>query len=248
MATHSAVAADRGPAREAEPVLKTAEKEEIERWFGRADPWRFDGTVEDMVRTEVLMGFIRHGRFRNALDIGCAEGVLTERYAPSVGHVDAFDLSETAIERARKRGLPNVDFFPLDMRETGTLAGPYDLVLCSECLYYIPTDEGRASVLDDVHKLMTDDGLLIFSSIVVGPKEHRRYFTFDEAKALLDRRFRVVAAVPNLVRLETKPLRVKAMKLLGKLVPSWRRDLERAITVTTAPQDAYQVAFACIKR
>jgi peptidoglycan/xylan/chitin deacetylase (PgdA/CDA1 family) len=119
---------------------------ECERIFGlKADPWRLESPYEedkygltlDLVPSSV----------GEALELGCAEGNFTERLAGRVDRLTAADLSFIALSRARKRcaGLDNVEFARLDAFE-GELGGPYDLVVCSELLYYAATaaDLGRA--------------------------------------------------------------------------------------------------------
>ncbi|MBV9993710.1 MAG: glycosyltransferase [Caulobacteraceae bacterium] len=73
----------------------------------------------------------------SGLELACAEGHFTERLAPRLGRLLATDISATALERARERcaRLANVSFRRLDfVREP--LAGRYDLIVCSEALYY----------------------------------------------------------------------------------------------------------------
>lgn len=72
-----------------------------------------------------------------ALEVGCSIGVLTARLAPRCRELVAVDCSPTAVARARRRldGVPGVTVeqrcLPDDVPD-----GPFDLVLCSEVLYY----------------------------------------------------------------------------------------------------------------
>lgn len=109
-----------------------------------------------------------------------AAGALTVRLAPYVEKIDGFDLSDTAIERAKARKVPNANFFALDMRDVDTLEPRYDLVLCSEVLYYLTKEEERREMFAKIRKVMQPTGVLLLSVIIVGQTEWRRYFTYEE--------------------------------------------------------------------
>ncbi len=79
-------------------------------------------------------------RFRRILDVGCSKGTFT--YLAARAYPDAevigVDTSERALHRARVRSghlRPAPRFLLLDML-TQAPAGLFDLVFCSEVLYY----------------------------------------------------------------------------------------------------------------
>lgn len=108
----------------------------------RADPWDYTNPYEQTKYRQTL-GLVPD-RVRRALELGCAEGEFTERLAGRVGELVAADISQLALDRASERcaDLGNVDFIRLDLAED-PLPGGFDLLVCSEILYYLP---GRAEL------------------------------------------------------------------------------------------------------
>ena len=124
--------------RQEEEATRSKEREYWNRVFARPDPWNYEGEYERQKyrHTLELMPDEPVGR---ALEIGCAEGMFTELLAGRVGSLLAVDISEVALERARARcaKMGNVSFAQHDIGQ-GVSGGDYDLVVCSEVLYYLP--------------------------------------------------------------------------------------------------------------
>ena len=110
------------------------------RWeslFAAPDPWGYSSSLRaDQVRAHP--GAATRGSDRARPRAGCAEGHFTVRLAPRVGTLVAADIAAKALERAADRcaGQDNVSFRQLDMRRDPLPAG-FDLIVCSEVLYYI---------------------------------------------------------------------------------------------------------------
>lgn len=111
-------------------------------WFERlyreqGDPWGFETSPYEQAKYAETLAALPAPRYDNALEVGCANGVLTALLAPRCDRLLAVDPSPTALAaaRARCRDLPQVRF------EEGSLpaqapAGPFDLILLSEVIYY----------------------------------------------------------------------------------------------------------------
>lgn len=112
---------------------------EWEAYFGVEDPWNYGSTYEQQKYRRTL-AMIRPLPDGNALEIACAEGRFTELLAPHVGELTALDISITAIGRAARRTahLHNVHFRQHDLF-AGQLSGNFDLITCSEMLYFAPS-------------------------------------------------------------------------------------------------------------
>ncbi len=101
------------------------------------DPWGLATSDYERGKHAVTIDALEGRRPRRAVELGCSIGVLTARLAAVCGDLLAIDAAPSAVARARERtaGLANVTVargsIPADMQE-----GPFDLVVCSEVLYY----------------------------------------------------------------------------------------------------------------
>jgi SAM-dependent methyltransferase len=106
------------------------------------DPWAFCSNNYEQNRYSATLRALNHRRYRNAFEPGCSIGILTARLASICDHVNAIDISPTAVERAREfcEHLPNVTI------RYGSLAndfpaGVFDLIVLSEIGYYFDQEE-----------------------------------------------------------------------------------------------------------
>ena len=108
-----------------------------ELYAADADPWDLATSAYERDKYTATVAALDGRRFASALEVGCSIGTLTERLAPSCDHLLAVDVAPTAVERARERlaGLDGVIVerrsLPEEMPE-----GSFDLIVCSEVLYY----------------------------------------------------------------------------------------------------------------
>lgn len=99
------------------------------------DPWQFRTSDYERDKYAATVSALGQARYANALEIGCAIGVLTALLARRCDTITAIDASETAIAAARDANISNATF------KVGTLPrdfpdGKYDLIVLSEVLYY----------------------------------------------------------------------------------------------------------------
>ena len=97
------------------------------------DPWGYSTNWGDthLDRIEMLVAAATpNGKVPRALDIGCGEGQVTERILPCCRELLAVDVSDTALERARRRCAfaGNVRFERWDVLDEQPL-GEFDLIL-----------------------------------------------------------------------------------------------------------------------
>jgi peptidoglycan/xylan/chitin deacetylase (PgdA/CDA1 family) len=130
-----AVAAGRAQARK--EVTTPRIEDWWERFFALPDPWAYESDYETVKREQTL-AFLPEKVIPDALEIACAEGHFTLRLAPRVGQLAAVDISTRALARARTRcrGHHNVTFRRLDL-DTDEIPGAFDLIVCSEVLYFV---------------------------------------------------------------------------------------------------------------
>ena len=134
--------------------------------FAHANPWAYDSDYEQRKydRTLALLGGRRVG---SALELACAEGHFTAMLAPHVDALTAADISHAALGRAAERcaAFAHVDFRQLDFFNR-PIEGDYDLIVCSEVLYYAdgPT---LARVLAKIERALRPGGLFLHAHAFV---------------------------------------------------------------------------------
>ncbi|HWK25645.1 MAG TPA: SAM-dependent methyltransferase [Solirubrobacter sp.] len=146
------------------------------------DPWDFETSPYEAAKYDTTIAALDDRRFKSALEIGCSIGVLTARLRPRADHLLAIDVAEAALERARARN-PGVTFERREVPEQFP-AGAYDLVVCSEVLYYLDAPALDAT-LDAIARTL--DGALL--AVHWRPRAPRYPFTGDEVHARLALRF-----------------------------------------------------------
>ncbi len=104
----------------------------------RGDPWGFETSPYEAAKYDHTLGALPRDRYADALEVGCANGVLTARLAPRCDRLLAIDVSDTALAAARARcaDLPRLAF---ERRRMPAEApdGTFDLVVLSEVVYYL---------------------------------------------------------------------------------------------------------------
>ncbi len=122
-------------------------------YSGDADPWQFEASDYERAKYDRTLAALPRDRFNRVLEIGCANGALTERLAEYCDQLVAVDIVDRVLERARERCavLPNVTIMKASI-PADRIDGPFDLILLSEVAYYWDTtDIGRAgSYFSDV--------------------------------------------------------------------------------------------------
>jgi peptidoglycan/xylan/chitin deacetylase (PgdA/CDA1 family)/GT2 family glycosyltransferase len=137
-------------------------RHEFETLFARKrDPWVYTSPYEQ-TKYEQTLELIPQGPFASALELGCAEGQFTAMLARRVDHLVAADISEVALRRARSRCAEwsNVDYLQLDL-VTDAVPGTYDLVVCSEVLYYVGDRKSLTAVARRLARLIAPGGYLV---------------------------------------------------------------------------------------
>jgi 2-polyprenyl-3-methyl-5-hydroxy-6-metoxy-1,4-benzoquinol methylase len=107
------------------------------------DPWNFSGSFYERQKYQATIAALQGMHFNRAFEIGCSIGVLTQLLAPQCDFLLAADIVETALADARRRcaALPQVNFANLRVPEQWAAGPAFDLILCSEILYFLsPSD------------------------------------------------------------------------------------------------------------
>ena len=102
------------------------------------DPWDFRTSGYEHRKYEATVAAVADlAPIGRALEVGCAIGELTARLAPLCWEMVAVDCSVTAAARARER-LTESPHVRVEVRcvPDSLPEGPFDLIVCSEVLYY----------------------------------------------------------------------------------------------------------------
>lgn len=143
------------PARSA-PLSRFAEL-----YAAQADPWDVTGKWYERRKLAVAMASLPAQRYERAVEPACGIGSVTVALASRCDRVVAFDAvpAATAAARARTEGLRNVEIrdgrLPDDFP-----AGPADLVVFSEILYYLD-DADLAATVDNAVDALRPGGHLL---------------------------------------------------------------------------------------
>lgn len=109
------------------------------------------------------------------LEFGCGTGSTALVHAPSVGHIQAIDISSRMIEIAREKvsaaGVDNVIFDQGTIEEFEAAAESYDVILGLSILHLL---ENKEDVILKVHNLLKPGGVFVSSTACLG--ETMKYF------------------------------------------------------------------------
>ncbi len=134
----------------------------FERLYERdCDPWGLDSSPYERDKRDATLAALPPRRFRRAIEIGCATGVLSERLLETCDHLIAVDISATALNRARNRLATRraVEFVAGEVPYEWP-PGTYDLVVLSEVLYFLDAGE-IAEVSRLSHDSLATDGVCL---------------------------------------------------------------------------------------
>lgn len=112
--------------------------------FRRPDPWNYAQSPYEQRKYHLMLAILPRKSaggpaYRRALDLGCAEGVFMRRLLEEGVAAEAVgvDIAEQALSRAKEHcSHLRAEFHRLDIGES-LPDGQFDLVFCSEVLYYL---------------------------------------------------------------------------------------------------------------
>jgi SAM-dependent methyltransferase len=163
----------------------------------RFDPQAHPDTImaaEHLVRYRWARQFARG---RRILDAGSGTGFGSAMLAEAgAEHVVGIDNDTSAVEQASADRPHNVEFAVCDVAGLPFDDASFDIVTCMEVIEHV---DNPARVIDELHRVLKPDGLLLLSTpnrevVVPGNPFHLHEFTPDELVETISRRFRNVAA------------------------------------------------------
>ena len=126
------------------PAVKAARvgAERFERLYAAsADPWGYCTSSYERKKYADTLAALPSRALGPTLEIGCSIGVFTTELARRCEQVVGLDFSSRALALARERvsHLSNVQLRQASFPEQAS-DGPWDVVVCSEILYYLDRD------------------------------------------------------------------------------------------------------------
>lgn len=117
----------------------TADLARFERLYQQSpDPWGYRTSRYEQEKYAATLAALPKQTHGLALEVGCSIGVFTGQLAGRCQYVVAIDFSLSALELARRnlQSVSNVDLLRASFPEE-TPPGSWDLIVCSEVLYYL---------------------------------------------------------------------------------------------------------------
>lgn len=150
---------DAAPSARRRSRSRSRSRESFDAHYARKpEGWDFDGSWYERRKRAVTLAALPRERYRSALELGCATGVLTAAIAGRADRVLGTDISEAPLVQARERA-PGARFVRAALPEDWP-EGRFDLVVLSEIGYYLsPADLDRT--IDRVLGALDDDGVLV---------------------------------------------------------------------------------------
>jgi len=180
----------------------TCDRAHLEQEWDLASPATRDRNAHIFASVERHVQGVNWGR---ALELGCAEGLLTAELAPRCAEVVACDISPVACERARARcaNMQNVTVLETGI-ESIAASGLFDIIFLVDVVCYVHGRRRLTLLKDRLAAQLRTGGLVAFSDcrLLAGYYRPwwRRWFP-EGADAVLE----FFAADPRFVLLESQP-------------------------------------------
>ena len=126
-----------------------------------ADPWQFESSFYEHRKRALSLAMLPRQHFSSVFEPGCSIGVFTQELAGRAQAVTATDISDGALDLARRRlaGAPHVRLAQGAVPQDWP-AGSFDLVVVSEIGYFLQHSELR-DLAARTEASLTDDGVVL---------------------------------------------------------------------------------------
>jgi LmbE family N-acetylglucosaminyl deacetylase len=141
------------------PVRSAPHSRFADLYRDAADPWAVSTSWYERRKRAVALAALPRQRYASAIEPACGIGAFTRDLATRCDELLAFDPVESAVERAREAGLSGVDI-RLGSLPDDLPAGPADLIVFSEILYYLGDGDLSATVESAVSALRPGGDLM----------------------------------------------------------------------------------------
>lgn len=218
----------------------TQTKEGWEKFYKKDNPWGYVDNFNDRIRNQIILNLVRWNKWEKGLDIACGEGSVTKALSPHIKEIKAFDISERAIESAKRtHAAENIEYFQKDIKDfSAKELNGFDFILCAEVIYYLEPDDIK-KFLEEVKKSLTVNGQFILTT------RTDYWFGFDDFISMLQEYFTITTIVPvwrpdKFFYRATKRLFSIFSPALDRIYKSW--------IITSDPKLPGMRAYVCIHK
>ncbi len=116
--------------------------------YRKPDVYNYASCEEESIKRERIAEILKGRSYKRILEVGCGEGYHSGVLAGMGESLLGIDISGKAIKRAAEMHAdnPSVSFARADVL-TFRPGGVFDLVTCSEVLYYLSPEQGKKAAL-----------------------------------------------------------------------------------------------------
>jgi len=113
-----------------------------EMYRNNEDPWDFENSPYEKEKYEETLKAIPRSYYQNVFEIGCSNGILSEKLSGLCAHLLAVDASDIAVRNAKKRlaAYPHVEVREMTIPDDFP-AEKFDLILLSEVGYFLSKED-----------------------------------------------------------------------------------------------------------
>jgi SAM-dependent methyltransferase len=206
-----------------ETQWRTYDQASYAKYIGaNPDPWGYStwasGLTEQKIRMAIDMVSKLGRNFERALEIGCAQGAMTERLALLCKELLAVDFVPVALERARARCLGNNISFARWGLASDPVPGQFDLIVVTDVLGSFGGRRDVRRARDKLVTALTPGGYLLYGDFIGDSLAQRihdswlgRLLLFRPGKIL-----GILAAHPVLVQVSRRNTEMHLLALLQK--------------------------------
>jgi SAM-dependent methyltransferase len=133
-----------------------------ETYRSSSDPWRYNSSFYETSKFRATIKALPKVQFKNAFEIGCAIGVLSQKLAPKCDRLLSIDYSEVGLLEARKRcaHLSQVRFEQMQIPQQFPTE-KFDFILFSEVGYYLTAEDLQQTKQKIIDRLLPGGYLLM---------------------------------------------------------------------------------------
>jgi hypothetical protein len=149
----------------------------------RIDPWSYEVKAFELEKfkaaIEMLDDARGKARFKQAWEVGCAEGAMTARLSPICDRLCAVDFISLALERARLRCRKwvNVSFTQWDLK-LDPAPGTFDLIVITDVLGSLGGRQDIRYARDKLVSALAPAGYLLYGDCLGDPRNRRIHETW----------------------------------------------------------------------